>query len=373
MKQIIFFSLLSLLADKNSYAIEYINTTSQEPAKDLTAENMMLWQRFNGGWPKDTYNVFFDDGMNPEDPRPPDSSKPFKVLIDYTKEQTPEQKKLALDTKGFKDATIDNNHTVGEIRYLLKAYHETKNETYRKAAEKGVEYLLAAQYSNGGWPQFYPNLSSYKHCITYNDNAMMNVMNLLYDIVQKNGDATLVDPKYVAPADVAIKKGVDIILKTQVRVSGRLTVWCAQHDEKTLEPAKARAYELPSLSGSESVGIVQFLMLMNNPSTEIKEAINNAIAWFVGAQIKGYKIVLTTDATQPTGRDRILVKDSTSVLWARFYDLDTNKPFFCDRDGIKKNTLAEIGNERRAGYMWYGTWPAQLIEVDYPKWKNNNK
>ena len=55
--------------------------------------------------------------------------------------------------------------------------------------------------------------------------------------------------------------------------------------------------------------------------------------------------------------------------WARFYDLKTRKPVFCDRDGIPKATLAEIGHERRNNYSWYGTWPRTLLEKDYPAWK----
>ena len=31
--------------------------------------------------------------------------------------------------------------------------------------------------------------------------------------------------------------------------------------------------------------------------------------------------------------------------------------------------LEEIGYERRNGYAWYGTWPAALLEKDYPAWR----
>ena len=55
-------------------------------------------------------------------------------------------------------------------------------------------------------------------------------------------------------------------------------------------------------------------------------------------------------------------------IWARYYEIGTNKPFFSDRDGVKKYTIAEIGYERRNGYAWYGDWPQQLLETDYPAW-----
>ena len=49
-------------------------------------------------------------------------------------------------------------------------------------------------------------------------------------------------------------------------------------------------------------------------------------------------------------------------------ELDNNKPFFCDRDGIKKYSLAEIGPERRNGYAWYISTPEKVLKK-YPKWK----
>ena len=68
------------------------------------------------------------------------------------------------------------------------------------------------------------------------------------------------------------------------------------------------------------------------------------------------------------GKDRIVIEDPNSTVWARFYDLETNKPFFTGRNSIPKNTLAEIENERRVGYAYYGTWPKNLLEKEYPLW-----
>ena len=54
--------------------------------------------------------------------------------------------------------------------------------------------------------------------------------------------------------------------------------------------------------------------------------------------------------------------------WARFYDLETNRPFFCDRDGIKKYDISEIGHERRNGYSWYNKDGSKVLKR-YEKWK----
>jgi PelA/Pel-15E family pectate lyase len=337
---------------------------------DLAADNMLLWQRNNGGWPKDTYNVFFDDSKTDVDNDiNKEKTKAIKVLINYNKEQTPEQTKLALDSKYFTDATIDNTHTVRETRYLLDAYKKTNNPKYLEGATKGVDYLLKAQYANGGWPQFYPDRKTYRHDITFNDNAMANVMNLMKDISMGLNNTDVLNKKYVPLAKTAFDKGIDIILKTQLELNGKKTVWCAQYDEVTLKPAKARAYELPSLSGSESAEIVRVLMRVDKPSRAVKQAIADAMDWFEASKITGYKTQRIKDSLQPKGVDVIVVPDAGSVMWARFYDLDTQKPFFCGRDGIKKATLAEIENERRAGYAWYGQWPLKLIQEEYPAWK----
>lgn len=361
--------IIAILTVNLGWAQENTNNTNASK-NDLVAENILLWQRNNGGWPKDTYNIFFDDSKTDIDNDiNKDKAKAVKVPINYNKEQTAEQKRLALDSKYFTDATIDNSHTVRETRYLLGAYKKTGDARYLKAASKGVDYLLKAQYANGGWPQFYPDRKTYRHYITFNDNAMANVMNLMMDISKGINNTEVLNKKYVPLAKAAFNKGVDIILKTQLELNGKKTVWCAQYDEVTLKPAKARAYELPSLSGSESAEIVRLLMRVDQPSAAVKQAIADAINWFEASKITGYKTQRIKDTLQPRGQDVIVVPDAGSVMWARFYDLEANQPFFCDRDGIKKNTLSEIGNERRAGYAWYGTWPLQLITEEYPAWK----
>ena len=56
---------------------------------------------------------------------------------------------------------------------------------------------------------------------------------------------------------------------------------------KTLQPEMARKFELVSLSGSESVGIVRFLMRIENPSPAIIASVNAAVEWFEKVKITG--------------------------------------------------------------------------------------
>jgi pectinesterase len=316
-------------------------------AQDAQADNMLIYQRSIGGWPKH---------IN-------------EVKVDYTKQLSDAEKASVLQNRNGKDATIDNNATIKEIRYLLKAYRQHGNNEYLKAAENGIRYLLQMQHANGGFPQFYPDSSSYRAQITYNDNAMINALNLLWDVSNGTNGFDVVDASLKEPAKKAISKGIDCILKTQIAVNGKLTGWCAQHDRRTLLPVKARAFELVSVSGAETVGIVEFLMKVPNPSTEIKKAVTGAAQWLELAKIRGYKFIVVDDNTQPKGRNHVVVKDDASTIWARFYDIETGKPFFTGRDGVKRWDVAEVDAERRNGYAWYGTWAQKLLTKSYPEWQ----
>lgn len=166
-------------------------------------------------------------------------------------------------------------------------------------------------------------------------------------------------------ARASFDKGIGCILKTQIRVDGKPTVWCAQHDEHTFAPAPARAYELASFSGAESASIVALLMSIPHPSPEIVAAVKGAVAWFETHAVKDIRVERVPDGS-PKGDARV-VSAPGNVLWARFYDLETGKPFFCGRDGVKHSTLAEIEKERRGGYSWYTNAPQRVLDR-YAKW-----
>jgi PelA/Pel-15E family pectate lyase len=164
---------------------------------------------------------------------------------------------------------------------------------------------------------------------------------------------------------------VDCILKCQIKVNGRLTVWCAQHDEIDLSPRPARTFELASLSGAESVGLTRLLMSLPNPKPEVVRSIEAAVGWFESAKIRGIKVVEGRDTNG--AKDRVVEMDAAAPpMWARFYEIETGRPIFSGRDGVKKYSLAEIEHERRNGYSWLSYWPQGLLEKEYPDWKLRN-
>jgi PelA/Pel-15E family pectate lyase len=338
-----YFFTLFFLSCLNLQAQDIQN--SAEVRRDSTAERMLLAQRSYGGW-----------------------SQPNGDPFNYNKPLSPKQDHEFTTQKAKLDATIDDNATTHEIKYLVTAFKNTQNPAYLAAAENGLSYLLKAQNQAGGWGQFYPDTNGYHKHITYNDNAMINVVYTLKYVLEGVNGFEVVNEKFKNEAKIALNKAIKCILKTQYKQNGKRTVWCAQHDRLTLQPANARKFELASLSGGESVEIVRFLMSINNPSRKIKKSIKAAVAWFEAVKIVGIATKNIPDPTQPKGRDRIVVSDPSSTIWARFYDLETSRPFFVGRDSIKKNTLAEIENERRVGYAYYIESPKKLLEKDYPVW-----
>ena len=317
------------------------------PLTDSTAEKMLVFQRSIGGWPKAVGDK----------------------KVDYKHALTAAERAATLADKDRKDATIDNNATTREIAYLAKAYQTTNNAAYRQAAETGIRFLLKMQYANGGFPQYYPDFSNYRHQITYNDNAMVHALEVLRDVAKQKAPYVGLDAALAPVAQGAVARGIDCMLKTQYVRGGHPTAWCAQYDEKTLQPAKARAFELASLSGDESVAIVRFLMGIEQPSVAEKTAIECAVDWFQKVKIINTAFQEVTDPQTHKVLDRKLVPQAGAIVWARFYELNTDRPIFVGRDSQVRYQLADIEIERRAGYLYAGTWPEKLLAKEFPAWQ----
>ncbi len=278
---------------------------------------------------------------------------------DWPKNQDTTQVEFSGDRSTLR-GTFDNGATTGELRVLARAFRVASDARDKAAFLSGLDHILNAQYSNGGWPQYYPLRDGYYSRITFNDGCMIRLMEFLRD-VSTSSDFAKLDDERRAAAMKAVERGVECIVKCQIVVNGTPTVWCAQHDEVTLAPAKARSYELASLSGAESAGILRFLMSLEQPTPDVIRCVKAGAAWFETTKIEDFRY--RKSSTEPN-----LTKDpSARPLWARFYELESNRPFFCDRDGVVKYDVEEIGGERRGGYTWYGNWGESLAN-EYAKW-----
>ena len=321
--------------------------------KDSIAEHMLIAQRVYGGWPKTL------DGKT----QPPNYSDHWSDSFTAS----------VLEDKNRNDGTIDNGATTREINYLLKAYRTTKNPDYLQSLKNGLSYLVVMQYDHGGFPQFFPDTSGYRNQITYNDDAMINALQVFRTFTDTSNLDMDLGNELVDAMHEGTKKGIDCILRTQIEKEGIKTIWAAQYDPESLKPAKARIYEHPSFATKESVAIVDFLMGIQQPSDDVRNAIRSAVRFLDKIKLKAITYKRIKDPASETGYEVALGEDKfAKPLWARFYDLELEKPIFSGRDGIKRFDIFEIEVERRTHYGWYGYWPEDLLEKEYPRWHERN-
>jgi PelA/Pel-15E family pectate lyase len=311
------------------------------------ANNILLYQKNNGGWPKN-YDV-------------------FAIL-------TNGQKDSLMAAKNILNTTFDNGTTYTHIHALAIAYSVGKDEKHKTAAINGLQFILDAQYNNGGWPQYYPLKKDYSREITFNDGNFEGILKLLKSINDNDTLYSFIDENLYKKLEKVYYKGIDCILKTQIIDNGKLTAWAQQYNEETLQPVWARKFEPPGICNGESTGIVLLLMSIKNPNEKIIRAIQCAVKWFEASKILNTRVEtikadsLTTPYRKST-TDRVVVIDSTAPpIWARYYEISTQRPLFCNRDGKLVYSLAEVERERRDGYAWY-TYSPQKVLDKYLKWQ----
>lgn len=313
------------------------------------ADNILLYQKTNGGWPKN-YDM--------------------QAIL------AADQKDSLLKAKHELTTNFDNGSTYAQVAYLAKAYTLTKKEAYKTAVVNGFNFIMAAQYPNGGWPQYFPLQKNYSRYITYNDDGYVGIMKVLKAVVDNTEHYRFLDGATREKVTSSFNKGIECILKTQIIDAGKPTAWCQQHNEITLQPEWARKFEPAAISNGESVGIVLLLMSIRTPSTEIKNAVENAVTWFKESKIPDTKVVMV-DAPEMTTpytvskHDRVVVRSpGAPPIWTRYYELKTHRPLFCNRDSKLVYSLAEVDRERRDGYAWY-TYEPQKVLDRYEKWKES--
>ena len=275
------------------------------------ADNLLSWQVPAGGW--------------------------WENVAMHVLPFDPERMVRSLSTSGTTErGTFDDHGTIDPMRFLARVYEATQIERFKESFYRGLDFILAAQYPSGGWPQSFPDPPGYSAYVTFNDQAMINILRLIQEIIDRRPPFGFVEEDYVERLRAALEKGIDYILKAQIEVDGRLTAWGQQHDPVTYEPRSARVFEPVAITGAESVPIVEFLLTLPDPSEAVRRAVLSALEWFEAARL-------------PDGR------------WARFYEIGTGRPIFAGRDGVVRYNLSEIDLERQLNYAWYGTWPASLL------------
>lgn len=303
------------------------------------ADNIIAYQNEDGGWPKNL------DMMSRLD----------------------RDSVLAGVKPWRRRSTLDNMSTYTQVEYLCETYRATGEERFRLAALRGMEYILGTQYPNGGWRGWDAD------AVTFNDDIIYGVLSLWLEIIYQKPRFAWVDPAFRERIRASWDRGLALVLRCQWVRDGVRTVWAQQYDHETLQPVKARSYELPALAAGESSNIVMLLMRIRKPSPEVVEAVKAAAAWFEKTKITGKRIV-TVAVPEGLPEDRSVKKDRRMVddpdaapIWARYYELDRDEFFLCTREGVKVYSLAEMPAERRSGYSWFSDWGNKVLKK-YPSW-----
>jgi len=123
---------------------------------------------------------------------------------------------------------------------------------------------------------------------------------------------------------------------------------------------------MPAQASSESAAITLFLMQLPNPDSNVVAAVRAAAAWFEKTQIRDVAF------RKVWGRGRLLVSaPGKGPLWARYYEIGTDRPIFGDRDRSVHDDVNEISQERRNGYGWYRDSPGRVLER-YGQWSREH-
>jgi PelA/Pel-15E family pectate lyase len=332
---------------RNRNGADYTRYAPEQIA--LIAENVLLYQRANGGWIE--------------------NQDPTRVLPQ-------EERARFLADKAKPEISFDNRNVYSQVEYLAAVFQQTGDPRHRDASLRGLEVILAHQYQScGGWPHTVPGREPYHPHITIADDVTSGVLTTMRQVAAGIQPFGFADPALRARARQAVDRGDACLLRLQVVQRGELTGWAGQYDRQTLQPALGRSYELPAIASQESTEVVRYLMGIEVPSAAVIRAIEAAVGWLERSKLTGIRV--ETFPAEPvkyknhsSTTDRRLVQDPAAPpLWARFYDLADNSVVLANRDGNRVESYAEIARERRTGYSWYGSWPAGLLADSYPAWK----
>ena len=263
------------------------------------ANGLMHGQLVSGGWGE---NIEFDPLLRPK----------YAYRLDHR----------TYTEKLRNTTTFDDNKSQSSLMFLMLVDQELEfsNAAIHEAVMHGLQTFALAQYPIGAWPQkfsgyiqlgeteslaasfpkewsrTYPR-QSYSHYYTLNDGTIVDLIELMLVAAEVYKDQQWLN---------VAKKGGDFLLRAQLPKPQ--PGWAQQYNSQ-MQPAWARKFEPPAITGLESQGVINMLMTLYEQTGEEKYLKP------VGRAIEYYKSIHL-----PDGR------------LARFYEMGTNRPLYFTKE-----------------------------------------
>lgn len=229
------------------------------------------------------------------------------------------------DVQGKRNTTtFDDDKSQSALRFLMQLDQELRFEhaAVCEAVQYAIDAFIKAQYPNGAWPQRYeqfpesdsstdPELRasfpvswprafperSYGRFYTLNDNTISDLIETMLDAWDIYGDRRALD---------AALRGGEFLLLAQLPQPQ--PGWAQQYNA-SMQPAWARKFEPPAVTGGESQGVMLTLLRLYRRTGEPRflEPLPDALRYYRGSLL-------------PDGQ------------LARFYELRTNRPLYLTKD-----------------------------------------
>jgi len=217
--------------------------------------------------------------------------------------------------------TFDDEISQGALSFLMSFDQVADEPWLTEAVELAWKHHRQAQFPNGGWPQWYPLRGGYHDHFTFNDGTINDCIAVMLRAWRLYARKELLESS---------RRGGDFIILSQLPApqSG----WAQQYSYD-LKPAKARSFEPAGVCSAVTARNIRTLVDLYLATDDAKylRPIPRAVAWL----------------------ERLKLRPN---LWARLYEVGTNRPIYGDRDGKVHYTLEEISQERRTGYSWQGSY-----------------
>lgn len=222
----------------------------------------------------------------------------------------------------YGNATFDDEATKHCAEFLLRIYLEKHDAYFLDALQKAIDFFLASQYDNGGWPQRFPLMYShpfkgkadYSSFITINDNVMPENIDFLLQCYTSLGMEHLKKPILNA-----------MYLLRDLQQKPPLAGWADQYYPDDLKPAHARSYEPRAINTGTTTSMINRMLVFYRLTGDnsFLEGIPAAIEFLESQK-------LPSELAREVRRTPL---QEDEILMPRFLCPENGKPMYVHRKG----------------------------------------